>query len=65
MHSDHITSSGQLKKRLPYCKTVIAASSGANADVLIKHGDVIQFGRHKLEVRATPGHTNGMYVLLL
>merc|ERR1711973_973709 len=28
MHSDHVTASGQLKKRLPYCKTVIAASRG-------------------------------------
>jgi len=59
MHSDHVTASGQLKKRLPYCKTVIAASSGALADVLVHHGDMIEFGSHKIEVRATPGHTNG------
>lgn len=59
MHSDHVTASGQLKKRLPYCQTVIAASSGALADVLVQHGDIIKFGSHKIEVRATPGHTNG------
>jgi len=59
MHSDHVTASGQLKKRLPYCQTVIAASSGALADVLVQHGDIIEFGNHKIEVRSTPGHTNG------
>jgi len=59
MHSDHVTASGQLKKRIPYCQTVIAASSGAIADILVRHGDLIQFGKHTIEVRATPGHTNG------
>lgn len=48
-----------LKKRLPRCKTVISAASGAKADILVRHGDIIKFGGHNLEVRATPGHTNG------
>lgn len=33
--------------------------SGAVADVLIKHGETVKFGEHELEVRSTPGHTNG------
>ena len=34
--------------------------SGGLADVYVNHGDFIEFGSgHKLEVRATPGHTNG------
>lgn len=58
-HSDHMAAAAILKKRLPRCQTVISAASGAKADVLVRHGDIVKFGRHQLEVRATPGHTNG------
>ena len=62
-HADHITGSGDLKKALPGLKSVIAKSSGARADVHIEHGDVVSFGDASnpinLEVRATPGHTDG------
>lgn len=64
MHSDHETATYQIKKRLPGCRTVIADSSGARADILVRHGDVIHFGRHALEVRATPGHTNGIQSII-
>uniref|UniRef100_A0A915ETY0 Metallo-beta-lactamase domain-containing protein n=1 Tax=Ditylenchus dipsaci TaxID=166011 RepID=A0A915ETY0_9BILA len=42
-------------------KSVISKSSGAIADMLVDHGDVIKFGEagNELEVRSTPGHTNG------
>ena len=63
-HSDHMEAAAVLKKRLPRCKTVISAASGASADILVRHGDVIKFGGHGLEVRATPGHTNGNGQLL-
>ena len=59
MHSDHMAASIQIKKILPQCKTVISLASGGHADVLVKHGETLQFGKHKLEVRATPGHTKG------
>ncbi|KAL1131938.1 hypothetical protein AAG570_011549 [Ranatra chinensis] len=59
MHADHITGSGLLKKNLPGCKSLISKSSGAKADVYVEAGDMIEFGRHRLEVRSTPGHTNG------
>ena len=62
MHSDHTTAALKLKKYLPTCKTAISAASGAVADILVRHGDIIHFGRHKLEVRATPGHTNCNFV---
>lgn len=51
-----------MKKYLPQCKTVIAAATGASADILVRHGDIIRFGRHNLEVRATPGHTHGKVI---
>ena len=62
MHADHITGTGVLKKLLPGSQSVISKASQAEADTKIEHGDTIEFGSHKLEVRATPGHTNGIKI---
>ncbi|XP_063223283.1 persulfide dioxygenase ETHE1, mitochondrial isoform X2 [Bacillus rossius redtenbacheri] len=59
MHADHVTGTGRLKKLLPGCKSIISRSSGARADLHVTDGDSIQFGGHKLDVVATPGHTDG------
>ncbi|XP_053655800.1 persulfide dioxygenase ETHE1, mitochondrial [Cherax quadricarinatus] len=59
MHADHITGSGLLKKLIPGCQSLIAKASGAMADVHVEHGDKVSFGNQTLEVRSTPGHTNG------
>ena len=59
MHADHITGTGLLKKLVPETKSVISKESGAKADVYVEHGSIIEFGKHQLEVAATPGHTNG------
>lgn len=64
MHADHVTGTGLLKKLLPGTKSLISKSSGAQADVYIEEGFDIQFGRHRLTVRSTPGHTNGMQIVL-
>merc|ERR1719329_2024064 len=40
-HADHITGSGDLKAKVTGLQSVIAESSGARADVHIKHGDAI------------------------
>jgi glyoxylase-like metal-dependent hydrolase (beta-lactamase superfamily II) len=41
-------------------RVAVSAPAGvANADVLLGDGDLVRFGRHALEVRLTPGHTNG------
>jgi glyoxylase-like metal-dependent hydrolase (beta-lactamase superfamily II) len=58
VHADHITASGMLKERLG-CKTVLSANCSAPCvDVCACEGDVIEFGRHKLHVLETHGHTN-------
>merc|ERR1712141_747679 len=44
LHADHITGTGLLKKLIPTCRSMISKASGAKAE---------------LEVRSTPGHTNG------
>ncbi|CAI7818168.1 unnamed protein product, partial [Closterium sp. NIES-53] len=64
-HADHITGTSLLKKRVPGIKSVISSASGARADVLVGHGDVIPFGRFGLQVRSTPGHTNGCVTYVL
>lgn len=65
MHADHITGTGRLKKLIPELKSVISEASGAKADVHVKDGDTIKFGEFQLEVRATPGHTNGCVSFVL
>jgi len=58
-HADHITGCGLLRKRLG-SKAVIGAAAGAEgADVTVGDGDRLKFGSIELEVRATPGHTDG------
>ncbi|XP_053980200.1 persulfide dioxygenase ETHE1, mitochondrial [Hylaeus anthracinus] len=59
MHADHITGTGRLKSLLPGCQSVISRASGANADIHLNPNDQINFGKHKLRVVPTPGHTEG------
>mmetsp|Transcript_16097 Transcript_16097/g.35350 ORF Transcript_16097/g.35350 Transcript_16097/m.35350 type:complete len:421 (+) Transcript_16097:93-1355(+) len=64
-HADHVTSGGMIRKQLPDVKTVISEASSAKADLYVKHGDEVAFGELKLEVRATPGHTDGCVTYVL
>lgn len=59
VHADHVTASGVLRSRTGL-RTVVGAGAGTPcADLLVQDGDTIPFGDHALEVRATPGHTDG------
>lgn len=59
VHADHVTGLGTLRQRTG-CKTVLSERAGTGcADVLVKQGDRVPFGRYTLEVRETPGHTSG------
>jgi len=58
-HADHITGTGILKQRIDQLQSVISAASGAKSDIQILHGDKIVFGGRYVEVRSTPGHTEG------
>jgi sulfur dioxygenase len=58
-HADHITGTGLLKRRVEGMRSVIAEESTAKADIHVVDGNRIIFGTRFLEVRATPGHTNG------
>lgn len=59
VHADHVTAAGALREATG-AKTVVSKRGGAPcADVLVDDGDSIRFGKHALEVRTTPGHTDG------
>lgn len=58
-HADHVTGAWLMKAELG-CPIALASAYGArHVDLPLAHGAVIPFGDHALEVRATPGHTDG------
>lgn len=64
-HADHVTGSWLIAQKTG-AKIGIGEVVGAdNADIGLKHGDRVTFGRHALEVRSTPGHTDGCHTYVL
>jgi len=59
VHADHVTGSGPLRERLGSKSVVSELGGAACADIQARDGDVFTFGRHGLEARSTPGHTDG------
>jgi sulfur dioxygenase len=59
VHADHVTGAGRLREALGASVAVSQRSGVRNADRLLADGDWIAFGAHRLEARATPGHTAG------
>ncbi|MGB5011669.1 MAG: MBL fold metallo-hydrolase, partial [Candidatus Dechloromonas phosphoritropha] len=60
-HADHVTGAW-LMQQSTGCKIGISARYGdalQGADLRLDHGDRVAFGKRSLEVRATPGHTDG------
>ncbi len=63
-HADHVTGAWLMKQALG-SKIALAAAIGASSvDLPLAHGAELLFGRYALEVRATPGHTNGCLSLV-
>ncbi|MFO1186700.1 MAG: rhodanese-like domain-containing protein [Alphaproteobacteria bacterium] len=64
-HADHITGAWLLRERLGSQILVPAAGGATGGDRKLARGDRVAFGKRYLEVRATPGHTDGClsYVL--
>ena len=65
VHADHVTGAWLLRERLGSRIALSGASGAEGADRTLQAGDRVEFGKRHLEVRATPGHTNGClsYVL--
>lgn len=65
VHADHVTALGALRDALG-CETVFSANAGVDcADRAVRQGDRLEFGGRFLEVRETPGHTNGCVTYVL
>jgi sulfur dioxygenase len=65
VHADHVTGATMHKRGCGSRITVPALSGASGADVCLTDGQSVTFGRHKLEGRATPGHTNGCMTYVL
>ena len=59
VHADHVTGAGQLRRLTGALSGVAGVADVACADRSLVHGDMVRFGQYGLEVRSTPGHTNG------
>lgn len=59
VHADHVTGADALRRRLGSRSVVHKDAGAACGDRLVSDGERIQVGTLSLEVRHTPGHTNG------
>lgn len=60
-HADHVTGAWLIQQATG-CRIGVSKRYGAEmqgADLLLDHGDRVTFGQRHLDVRATPGHTDG------
>jgi len=65
VHADHVTGAWLLKAACGSAIMVSEASGATNADRLLKDGDRVSFGGRHVEIRATPGHTDGCLTYVL
>ena len=65
VHADHVTGAWLLKQRLGSAILGAAAGGARGLDRALAHGDRVAFGSRYLQVRATPGHTDGCLSFVL
>ena len=65
VHADHVTSAWLLRQRIGSRIALSRASGAKGADRYLGDGERVAFGRHWLEARATPGHTDGCMTYVL
>ena len=64
-HADHVTSAWLLQQRTGTEVAVSENSDIKGADLYLKQGDRVHFGKRYVAVRETPGHTNGCITYVL
>jgi glyoxylase-like metal-dependent hydrolase (beta-lactamase superfamily II)/rhodanese-related sulfurtransferase len=65
VHADHVTGAWLHKTRAGSRIAYSRKSGAQGADRYLDHGDTVAFGKRFVEVRATPGHTDGCTTLVL
>ena len=64
-HADHVTGSWLMHQATGCAIGLAAAARAENVTQPLSHGDHIAFGKRFLEVRSTPGHTDGCISFVL
>jgi sulfur dioxygenase len=64
-HADHITGSWLMRQATGSAIALAAAARAENVSQPLQHGDRVRFGGRHLEVRSTPGHTDGCLSFVL
>jgi len=64
-HADHVTGSWLMQQVTGSAIALAAAVGAENVTQPLQHGDRVSFGGRHLEVRSTPGHTNGCMSFVL
>ena len=59
VHADHITGSGQLRKKTGAQIAISESYPTSCPDIRLKDGEELKFGNKSVIVMTTPGHTNG------
>ena len=65
VHADHVTGGWLLRQRLGSGFALSARSGAVGADRYLQDGEQVAFGKRHLEVRATPGHTDGCLTFVI
>jgi sulfur dioxygenase len=65
VHADHVTAAWLHQQRCGSRIGLAAVAGAAGQDLPLAHGDRVAFGRRHLQVRATPGHTDGCLSFVL
>jgi len=64
-HADHVTGSWLMHEATGCAIGLAAAARATNVTLPLQHGDHVIFGMRHLEVRSTPGHTDGCISFVL
>ncbi|MBC1261992.1 MBL fold metallo-hydrolase [Synechococcus sp. BSF8S] len=64
-HADHVTGSWLMHDATGSAIGLAAVAGAENVTLPLRHGDQVAFGSRALEVRATPGHTDGCLTFVL
>lgn len=65
VHADHVSGGWILRERWGSRIALSRMSGAQGADRPLDAGDCVEFGKRSLEVRATPGHTDGCVTYVL
>ena len=64
-HADHVTGSWLMREATGCAIGLADVARAENVTLPLRHGDRVAFGERFLEVRATPGHTDGCLSFVL